>query len=49
MRECKQLKCSLGIPLEPKKTKSGNNDNQNNGCRYDNRNRRPDRRDYRDR
>ena len=45
MRECEQLKRALGVPPEPKKTKSGNNDDQNSSRRYDNRNRRPDRRD----
>jgi hypothetical protein len=35
MRECKQLKHALGVPPEPKKTKSGNNDDQNSSCRYD--------------
>jgi hypothetical protein len=49
MRECEQLKRALGVPPEPKKTKSGNNDEQNNYRHYDNRNRRPDRCDYRDR
>jgi hypothetical protein len=37
MRECEQLKRALGVPPEPKKTKSGNNDDQNSGHRYDNR------------
>jgi hypothetical protein len=30
MRVCEQLKRALGIPPEPKKTKSGNNDDNNN-------------------
>jgi hypothetical protein len=49
MRECEQLKRTLGVPPEPKKTKSGNNDNQNSSRHFDNCNRRSDRRDYRDR
>jgi hypothetical protein len=49
MRECEQLKHALGLPQEPKKSKSGNNDDQNSSRRYGNRNRRPDRCDYRDR
>jgi hypothetical protein len=49
MRECEQLKRALGVPSKPKKTMSGNNDDRNSSCRYDNHNRRPDRRDYRDR
>jgi hypothetical protein len=49
MRECEQLKRALGVPLEPKKAKSDNNDDQNSNHRYDNRNCRPDRRDYCDR
>jgi hypothetical protein len=48
MRECEQLKCALGVPFDSKKTNSNNNDNQNGGQCFDNRNRRPDRRDYRD-
>jgi hypothetical protein len=49
MRKCEQLKRALGVPPEPKKTKSGNNDDQNISRRYNNRNRRPNLRDYRDR
>jgi hypothetical protein len=49
MRECEQLKRALGVPSDSKKTKSNNNDDLNSGQRFDNRNRRPDRRDYRDR
>jgi hypothetical protein len=49
MRECEQLKRALGVPSESKKDKSDNNDDQNGNRCYDNRNRRPDRRDYRDR
>jgi hypothetical protein len=48
MRDCEQLKCALGVPSDSKKTKSNNNDDRNSGQRFDNRNRRPDRRDYRD-
>jgi hypothetical protein len=48
MRECKRLKCALRVPSEPKKAKSNNNDDQNGDHRYDNHNRRPDRRDYHD-
>jgi hypothetical protein len=29
MRECEQLKRALGVPSESKKTKSSNNDDQN--------------------
>jgi hypothetical protein len=47
MRECEQLKGALGVPSTSKKTKS--NDDRNSGQRFNNRNRRPDRRDYRDR
>jgi hypothetical protein len=47
MRECEQLKRALGVPSTSKKTKS--NDNRNGGQRFNNRDRRPDRRDYRDR
>jgi hypothetical protein len=46
MRECEQLKRVLGVPSESKKAKSNNNDDQRSDHRYDNRNRRPDRRDY---
>jgi hypothetical protein len=49
MRECEQLKRALGVPSDSKKTKSSNNDDQNGDQRFDNRKRRPDRRDYRDR
>jgi hypothetical protein len=48
IRECEKLKRALGVPFESKKTKSSNND-QNGDQRFDNRNGRPDRRDYRDR
>jgi hypothetical protein len=47
MRECEQLKCALGVPSASNKTKS--NDNRNGGQHFDNRDHRPDRRDYRDR
>jgi hypothetical protein len=47
MRECEQLKRALGVPSTSKKTKS--KDNRNGGQRFDNRDRRPDRRDYLDR
>jgi hypothetical protein len=46
MRECKQLKRALGVPSTSKKTRSNNNDDRSGGQRFDNRNRRPDRRDY---
>jgi hypothetical protein len=49
MRECEQLKSALGVPSTSKKTRSHNNDDCNGGQRFENRNRRPDRRDYRDR
>jgi hypothetical protein len=49
MRECEQLKRALGVPFESTKAKSNNNDDQNSVRHYDNRNRRPDRRNYRDR
>jgi hypothetical protein len=49
MRECEQLKRALGVPSTSKKTRSNNNDDLNDGQRLDNRNCRPDRRDYRDR
>jgi hypothetical protein len=49
MSECKQLKCALRVPSESKKANSDNNDDQNGNRRYDNHNRQPDRRDYRDR
>jgi hypothetical protein len=49
MRECEQLKRALGVPSESKKTNISNNDDRNGDQRFDNRNRRPDRRDYRDR
>jgi hypothetical protein len=49
MRECEQLKRALGVPSTSKKTRSNNNDDRNGGQCFDNRNRRPDRRDYRDR
>jgi hypothetical protein len=49
MRECEQLKRSLGVPSESKKTKSNNNDSRNGDQHFHNRNRRPDRRDYHDR
>jgi hypothetical protein len=41
MRECEQLKCTLG-PSTSKRTRSNNNDNQNSGQHLDNRNCRPD-------
>jgi hypothetical protein len=49
MRECEQLQRALGAPSTSKKAKSNSNDDRNGGQRFDNRNRRPDRRDYRDR
>jgi hypothetical protein len=49
MREYKQLKRALGVPSESKKAKSNNNDDLNGDQRFDNRNCRPDRCDYRDR
>jgi hypothetical protein len=49
MRECEQLKRALGVSSTSKKTRSNNNDDQNGGQRFDNRNCRPDRRDYLDR
>jgi hypothetical protein len=49
MRECEQLKRALGVPSTSKKTRSNNNDDRSRGQCFDNRNRRPDRRDYRDR
>jgi hypothetical protein len=49
MRECEQLKRALGVPSTSKKTRSNNNDDRNGGQRFDNHNRRPDRRDYHDR
>jgi hypothetical protein len=49
MREYEQLKRALGVPSESKKTKSSNNDDRNGDQCFDNRNHRPDRRDYRDR
>jgi hypothetical protein len=49
MRECEQLKRGLGVSSTSKKTRSNNNDDQNGGQRFDNRNCRPDRRDYLDR
>jgi hypothetical protein len=48
MRECEQLKRALGVPSTLKKTRSNDNDNRNGGQRFNNRNYRPDRRDYRD-
>jgi hypothetical protein len=48
MGECEQLKRALGVPSDSKKTKSSNNDDQNGDQRFDNRNHRPDQRDYRD-
>jgi hypothetical protein len=36
MRECEQLKRALRVPPEPKKIKSGNNDDQNSSRHYDN-------------
>jgi hypothetical protein len=49
MRECEQLKCALGVSSTSKKTRINSNDDRNGGQHFDNRNRRPDRRDYRDR
>jgi hypothetical protein len=49
MRECEQLKRALGVPSTSKKTKRNSNDDRNGGQRFDNRNRRLDRQDYRDR
>jgi hypothetical protein len=49
MRECEQLKRALGVLSNSKKTKSSNNDDRDGDQRFDNRNRRPDRCDYRDR
>jgi hypothetical protein len=49
MRECEQLKRALGVPSTSKRTRSNNNDDRNGGQHFDNRNRRPDRRDYHDR
>jgi hypothetical protein len=49
MRECEQLKHALGVPCTSKKTRSSNNDDRDGDQCFDNRNRRPDRRDYRDR
>jgi hypothetical protein len=48
MRECKQLKCVLGVPSTSTKTRSSNDDNLNGGQRFNNCNRRPNRRYYRD-
>jgi hypothetical protein len=45
MRECEQLKRALGVPSTSKKTRSNSNDDRNGGQRFDNHNRRPDRRD----
>jgi hypothetical protein len=49
MRECEQLKRTLGVPSTSKKTRSNSNDDRNGGQRFENRNHRSDRRDYRDR
>jgi hypothetical protein len=49
MRECEQLKRAIGVPSTSKRTRSSNNNDKNSGQRFDNRNRRPDQRDYRDR
>jgi hypothetical protein len=49
MRECEQLKRALGVSSDSKKIKSNNNDDRNGGQRFNNRNCRPDRRDFRDR
>jgi hypothetical protein len=49
MRECEQLKHALGLPYKSKKAKSNKNDDQNGDQRFNNRKRRPDRRDYHDR
>jgi hypothetical protein len=48
MRECEQLKHALGVPSTSKKTRCNGNDDRNSGQHFNNRNRRPDRRDYRD-
>jgi hypothetical protein len=48
MSECEQLKRALGVASTSKRTRSNNNDDRNGGQRFDNRNRRPDRRDYHD-
>jgi hypothetical protein len=48
MRECEQLKRALGVSSDSNKTKSNNNNDRNGSQRFDNRNRRPDRRDFRD-
>jgi hypothetical protein len=45
MRECEQLKRALGVSSTSKKSRSNNNDDRSGGQRFDNRNRRPDRRD----
>jgi hypothetical protein len=39
MRECEHLKRALGVPSTSKRTRSNNNDDQNGGQRFDNRNR----------
>jgi hypothetical protein len=39
MRECEQLKRTLGVPSTSKKTISNNNDDRNGGQLFDNRNR----------
>jgi hypothetical protein len=49
MRECEQLKRALRVSSTSKKTRSHNNNDGNGGQCFDNRNRRLDRRDYRDR
>jgi hypothetical protein len=49
MRECEKLKHALGVPSDSKKTKINSNNDMNGGQRFDNCNRLPDRRDYRDR
>jgi hypothetical protein len=49
MRECEQLKRALGVSSISKKTRSNNDDDRSGGQRIDNRNCRPDRRDYHDR
>jgi hypothetical protein len=51
MRECKQLKCALGVPSTSNKTRRNCNDDHIGGQRFDNHNHRLDfdRRDYHDR
>jgi hypothetical protein len=49
MRGCEQLKHALGVSSTSKRTRINNNDDRNGCQRFDNRNRRPNRRDYCDR